>query len=56
MPRTILVHLNVTVPGDDSRSIGEIAEAIEAALEVGADDPAVSGLGVHVALVDQIDG
>ena len=39
MPRTILVHLNVTVPDDDSRTFGEIGEAIEAALEVGSDDP-----------------
>lgn len=54
MPRTILVHLNVTVPDDDSRTFGEIGEAIEAALEVGSDDPTVSGLVVHVTLVDEI--
>lgn len=39
MPRTILVHLNVTAPDDDARSADEIADAILAALEVGSDHP-----------------
>ena len=52
--RTILVHLNVTVPDDDYRSIGHIAEAIEGAIQVGSDDPSLIGLIVQVAGVDEI--
>lgn len=54
MPRTILVHLNVTVPDDDIRSADQIGDAIEAALEVGSDDPSVSGLEVHVVLIEEV--
>ena len=54
--RTILVHLNVTVPDDDYRSIGHIAEAIEGAIQVGSDDPSLLGLVIVTAAVDQIDG
>jgi len=53
--RTILVHLNVTVPDGDYRSIGAIAEAIEGAIQVGSDDPSLSSLIIHVAAVDEID-
>lgn len=52
--RTILVHLNVSVPDDDTRSMGEIAEAIEGAIEVGSDDPSLQGLAIHTALVDEV--
>jgi hypothetical protein len=52
--RTILMHLNVSVPADDNRSIGEIAEAIEGAIEVGSDDPSLAGLVIQTALVDEV--
>jgi hypothetical protein len=44
--RTILVHLNVTVPWNDERNPDEIADAILAAIEVGSDDDSVRSLGV----------
>jgi hypothetical protein len=52
--RVVLVHLNVTVPGDDFRSPEQIGEALKGAIDVGSDDESVSGLFAHVALVDEI--
>lgn len=46
VPRTILVHLNVTVPVGDDRNADEIADAILAAIEVGSDDDSVRSLGI----------
>jgi hypothetical protein len=46
MPRTILVHLNVSVPDGDERGADEVADAILAAIEVGSDDDSVRSLGV----------
>ena len=46
MPRTILVHLNVTVPDSDKRNADEVADAILAAIEVGSDDDSVRELGI----------
>lgn len=53
-PRTVLVHLNISVPTDDDRDAENIAKAIEGALEVGSDDPTVSGLAITVALAEVI--
>lgn len=55
MPRTVLVHLNVGVPDDDTRTAGEIAEALLGALEVGSDDDSVRDLDVTAPLAEQID-
>jgi hypothetical protein len=52
--RTFLVHLNVEVPRDDTRSEQELVEAIEGALTVGWDDDSVRGLNVCVALTERI--
>ena len=52
--RTILVHLNVTVPDDDNRSIGAIAEAIQDAIEVRSYHPSLLGLMIVTAAVDEI--
>lgn len=49
MPRTILIHLNATVP--ETASPSEVAEALLAAIEVGADSDefyAVMGKGFSV--------
>lgn len=63
MPRTILIHLNASVPSDDPRSADEIADAVLAALEVGLDGEPSGSLasgtdnpehGVTLALVDEV--
>lgn len=54
MSRTILVHLNVTVPEGDDRSMEEIVAAIEGALEVGSDDESVRSLEIVTALAEEI--
>jgi hypothetical protein len=56
-PRTVLCHLNVTVPATDSRDAGQIAQAIEAALVVGIEggpDEIVGGLEVCVPLAEEV--
>lgn len=52
--RTVLVHLNVTVPPADTRSADEIAQAILGALEVGSDDDSVRDLTVEATLSEAI--
>lgn len=52
-PRTVLVHLNVQVPPEDSRTPDQIGEAIAAAIEVGSDNETLDGLVVVVALCDE---
>lgn len=52
--REILVHLNVEVPANDSRSADEIADAILAAYEVGSDNEIVSDLTVVCPLAEEV--
>jgi hypothetical protein len=54
MPRTILVHLNVTPPEGDTRTANEIADAILAAVEVGSDDDSVRGLVIVAPLAEEV--
>lgn len=54
MPRTVLMHMNVVVPDDDVRSVPELVIALEAAIEVGSDDPTVRDL--EVVLAEEVDG
>lgn len=55
MPRTILVHLNVSVPRDDKRPTAAIVSAVEDALKSRSDHPPVKGLGIEVVLAEQIE-
>ena len=52
--RTILIHLNVTVPDGDEREADEIAKAVMAAIEVGSDDESVSELEVTCTLAEEV--
>lgn len=52
--RTVLVHLNVELPDDDERTAEQVTRAIEGAIEVGSDDPALDGLTVVVALSEEV--
>jgi hypothetical protein len=54
MSRTILVHLNVEAPDSDTRSADAIADALLAAVEVGADNELVSELEVVCPLAEEI--
>lgn len=61
VPRTILVHLNVQVPDNDTRPAEEIGEAIMAAYAVGDDETDIGdrsrptyGLDVRVALAQEL--
>lgn len=54
MPRTVLMHMNVVVPDGDERSVPELVIALEAAIEVGSDDPTVRDL--EVVLAEEVDG
>jgi hypothetical protein len=49
MPRTVLMHMNVTVPDEDERTVPELVQALEGAIEVGSDDPTVNALEVVLA-------
>lgn len=51
--RTVLVHLNVSVPEYDKRTADEIGGAILDALDVGSDDPTVENLLVECPLVEE---
>ena len=53
-PRTVLVHLNVEVPADDTRTATEIGDAILAAVEVGSDHESVAGLVIAVPLAEDV--
>ena len=55
-PRTVLCHVNVTVPRDDPRDAGEIAQAIEAALTVGIEGgpEIVADLEVCIPLAEEV--
>jgi hypothetical protein len=52
--RTVLVHLNVSVPADDARSADEIGTVILSALEVGSDADEVRNLDLSVVLVEEV--
>jgi len=52
--RTVLVHLNVEVPGWDGRTANQIADAILAAIEVGQDDETVRDLKVDAPLAEEV--
>lgn len=52
--RTVLVHLNITVPAGDERSAEAIGELVQAAYEIGSDDDLVRGLDVAVALAEEV--
>lgn len=52
--RAVLVHLNVTVPHDDTRTPDQIGEAISGAIEVGADHESLRNLHIEVALCDEL--
>lgn len=52
--RTVLVHLNVEVPGEDQRNAEQIASALMQALEVGSDDETVYYLRPTVALTEEL--
>jgi hypothetical protein len=55
MPRTILVHLHVEAPDDDTRTPDEIADAVGGAIEVGSDDDSVRGLTFSIPLAEEIE-
>lgn len=52
--RTILIHVNVEVPGDDHRSRDEIVAAVLGSIEVGSDDDSVRDLKVTLPLVEEV--
>jgi hypothetical protein len=52
--RTVLVHLNVQVPGTDDRDADAIADAVMAALEVGSDDESVADLKVVCPMAEEV--
>lgn len=52
--RIILVHLSVAVSESDKRTADEIADAIQAAYEVGSDDDSVRNLRVTAVLAEEI--
>ena len=54
MPRTILVHLNVSVPDDDHRTAEQVAQALMDAYDVGSLDESVWNLRPSVALAEEI--
>jgi hypothetical protein len=53
-PRTVVLHLNITVPNDDSRATTAIADAVMGAIEVGKDDDAVRDLRIVDALAEEV--
>lgn len=53
--RTVLVHLNVTVPAGDARTADKIADAILNAIEVGKMDASVAMLEVCCPLAEDIE-
>jgi hypothetical protein len=55
MPRSILLHVNVTARDDDPRNAGEIAEAIAAMIEVGSANPfdTLPALGIVIPLAEE---
>jgi hypothetical protein len=53
-PRTILIHLNVEVPGIVGSDANEVAAAVMAAIEVGSDDPSMAGFTISVALAEEV--
>lgn len=53
MPRTILVHLNVSVPRDDKRSTAAVVAAIEDALKSRSEHPPMKALEIEVVLAEQ---
>jgi len=54
MPRTILIHLNVTVPDDDDRTTDEIIAAVCAMIEVVSDHDSVRDLAPTVVLAEEV--
>ena len=54
MPRTILVHLNVSVPDGDDRTAEQIQTAVMGAYEVGSDDVSLEGLEVTSPLAEEV--
>jgi hypothetical protein len=52
--RTVLVHLNITVPAGDDRDANQIKDAILGALEVGADHETMHGLHIAVPLAEVV--
>ncbi len=52
--RTILVHLNVEVPSDDTRSYEEIAHSIITALAAYDADERLDDLGITMALAEEV--
>jgi len=59
MPRTILVHLNIDLGDDDTRTADEIADLVEVALSVAkhshAFNPLINAKSVSVPLAEEID-
>ena len=56
MPRTVLMHLNVEVPDDDGRSVPELIDALEGAIEVGSDHPGLNDLVIEVVMAEIVYG
>jgi hypothetical protein len=52
-PRTILVHLNIEIPADDSRTPNQVADAIEAALSVVADHDSLAGMTITCPMAEE---
>jgi hypothetical protein len=48
------MHMSVEVPDDDERSVDELVKAVEGAIEVGSDNPSVSGLEIVVVMAEEI--
>ena len=54
MPRTVIIHLSVEVPDDDTRTPDEIADMVEIALSNGHDENPLAGLEVHCPLAEEV--
>lgn len=52
--REILIHLNAQLADDDPRTVEEIEQGVKNALEVGSDDPSLSGIELEVAMSEEI--
>ena len=51
MTRIVLCHLNISLDEDDKRTVKEIEEKIEGALEVGLNE---DSMAISVALIEEI--
>jgi hypothetical protein len=53
--RTILVHINVTLADTDTRTVKQVEDAIEGAINVGWDDAHTgTGMEITVAMAEEV--